>query len=387
MILLTCFKTEINPTPEQIRYIESGIGTCRFVYNLFLAENIESYKNGHGFISAYDFSKWLNNVYLQQNPDKQWIKNTSAKSVKQSIINAETAFKRFFKQHSKFPRFKKKSNNNVKLYFVKNDNKHVIYCERHRIKIPKLGWVHLKEKGYIPTTKSGCIIRSGTVSKTAGRYYVSVLIDVADSPKISLNTSGLGIDVGVKELAVLSNGDVYRNINKTDKIKRLEKQIRRTQRSLSRKQENKKKGEATLGRNINKDRLKLQRSYKRLDDIRDDYINQTINKIVKTKPSYIVIEDLNIAGMLKNRHLAKAVASQKLYSFLTKLINKCHRLGIEVRRVSRWFASSKICYKCKHIKTDLKLKDRIYNCICGWVCDRDLNASYNLEAATDYVVI
>lgn len=213
------------------------------------------------------------------------------------------------------------------------------------------------------------------------------MVEVADSPKISLNTSGLGIDVGVKELAVLSNGDVYHNINKTETVRKLEKQIKRTQRSLSRKQENKKKGKATEGRNINKDRLKLQRLYKRLDDIRDDYINQTINKIVKTKPSYIVIEDLNIAGMLKNRHLAKAVASQKLYSFLTKLINKCHQLGIEVRRVSRWFASSKICCKCKNIKSDLKLSDRVYNCICGWVCDRDLNASYNLEAATDYVVI
>jgi len=385
--LLKCFKTEINPTPEQIRYIEGGIGTCRFVYNLFLAENIESYKSGHGFISAYDFSKWLNNVYLIQNPDKQWIKNTSAKSVKQSIINAETAFKRFFKQNSGFPRFKKKSNNDVKLYFVKNSASQIIYCERHRIKIPKLGWVRLKEKGYIPTTKSGCIIRSGTVSKKADRYYISVLAEVADSPEISLNTSGLGIDIGVKELAVLSNGDVYHNINKGITVRKLEKQIKRTQRSLSRKQENKKKGEATLGRNIDKDKLKLQRLYKRLDDIRDDYMNQTINKIAKTKLSYIVIEDLNIAGMLKNRHLSKAVANQRLYMFLTKLINKCHQLGIEVRRVSRWFASSKICYKCKNIKTDLKLNDRIYNCICGWVCDRDLNASYNLEAAIDYVVI
>ena len=385
--MLKCFKTEIDPTPEEINYINSGLGTCRFVYNLFLAENIESYKNGHGFISAYDFSKWLNNVYLKQNPDKQWIKNTSAKSVKQSIINAETAYKKFFKKQARFPRFKKKGKSDVKLYFVKNDNKHVIYCERHRIKIPKLGWVRLKEKGYIPTTKSGCIIRSGTISKKAGRYYISVLVEVPDSPKISLNTSGLGIDVGVKELAVLSNGDVYHNINKTETVRKLEKQIRRTQRSLSRKYENKKKGEATLGRNINKDKLKLQRLYKRLDDIRDDYINQTINKIVKTKPSYIVIESLNIAGMLKNRHLSKAVASQKLYSFLTKLINKCHQLGIEVRQVSRWFASSKICYKCGSIKTDLKLSDRVYNCICGWVCDRDLNASLNLEAATDYTVI
>ena len=385
--MLKCFKTEINPTPEQVRYIESGIGTCRFVYNLFLAENIESYKNGHGFISAYDFSKWLNNVYLVQNPDKQWIKNTSAKSVKQSIINAETAFKRFFKQNARFPRFKKKGKSDVKLYFVKNSVSQVINCERHRIKLPKLGWVRLKEKGYIPITKSGFLIRSGTISKKADRYYVSVLVEVADQPKISLNTSGLGIDVSVKELAVLSNGDVYHNINKTETVKKLEKQIKRLQRSLSRKYENKKKGEATDGKNIQKDKLKLQKLFKRLDDIRDDYMNQTINKIVKTKSSYIVIESLNISGMLKNRHLAKAVASQKLYSFLTKLIHKCHEFGIEVRQVSRWFASSKICYKCKSIKTDLKLSDRVYNCVCGWVCDRDLNASYNLEAATDYVVI
>lgn len=385
--MLKCFKTEINPTPEQINYIERGIGTCRFVYNLFLAENIKSYKDGHEFISAYDFSKWLNNVYLVQNPDKHWIKNISAKSVKQSIINAETAYKKFFKKQARFPRFKKKGKSDVKLYFVKNSASQVIYCERHRIKLPKLGWVRLKEKGYIPVTKSGFIIRSGTVSKKAGRYYVSVLVEVADSPKITLNTSGLGIDIGVKELAVLSNGDVYNNINKTETVRKLEKQIKKQQRSLSRKYKNKKKGEATEGKNIQKDKLKLQRLYKRLNDIRDDYINQTINKIVKTKPSYIVIESLNISGMLRNRHLSKAVASQKLHSFLTKLINKCHQLGIEVRQVSRWFASSKICYKCNSIKTDLKLSDRVYNCICGWVCDRDLNASLNLEAATDYAVI
>ena len=332
-----------------------------------------------------DFSKWLNNDFLPQHEELSWIKEVSSKSVKQSIANAYNAYQRFFKKQSKFPKFKKKGKSDVKMYFVKTDTKAVIYCERHRIKIPTLGWVRLKEKGYIPTTKSGLVIRSGTVSKKAGRYYVSVLVDVPQKDVEKTTNQGIGIDLGVKDLAICSDKQVFENINKNKEIKRLEKKLKREQRSLSRMYENKKKGESAQ-KNIQKQKRKVQKIHHRLDNIRTDYINKTIFKIVKTKPSYITIEDLNISGMMKNRHLSKAISQQKLYEFRTKLTNKCHQNNIELRIVDRWFPSSKICNCCGNIKKDLKLSDRTYICICGYIADRDYNASLNLRDCKNYKI-
>lgn len=385
--LLKRFKTEINPTQEQMQKINRTIGTCRFVYNFYLAHNKELYDSEKRFLSGMDFQKWLNNIYLKENPEYLWIKEVSSKSVKQSIMNADKAFKRFFKKQSGFPRFKKKNRADVKMYFVRN-NPNDCLCERHRISIPTLGWVRLKEKGYIPTSKQGYRIKSGTVSRKAGRYYVSVLIDMPDTEKPQLNTFGLGIDLGIKEFAVMSNGIVKKNINKTAKLRKLEKQLKREQRCLSRKYEdvkkhNKKKGEATR-QNIQKQLLRVQKLHQRIDNIRTDYMNKTIAEIVKNKPSYITIEDLNVKGMMKNRHLAKAVASQKFYEFRIKLETKCKETGIELRIVDRWYPSSKLCHKCRSLKKDLKLSDRKYICKCGYHADRDFNASLNLRDALTY---
>ena len=385
--MLKRFKTEINPPQEQMQKINRTIGTCRFVYNFYLAHNKELYDSEKRFLSGMDFQKWLNNIYLKENPEYLWIKEVSSKSVKQSIMNADKAFKRFFKKQSGFPRFKKKNRADVKMYFVRN-NPNDCLCERHRISIPTLGWVRLKEKGYIPTSKQGYRIKSGTVSRKAGRYYVSVLIDMPDTEKPQLNTFGLGIDLGIKEFAVMSNGIVKKNINKTAKLRKLEKQLKREQRCLSRKYEdvkkhNKKKGEATR-QNIQKQLLRVQKLHQRIDNIRTDYMNKTIAEIVKNKPSYITIEDLNVKGMMKNRHLAKAVASQKFYEFRIKLETKCKETGIELRIVDRWYPSSKLCHKCRSLKKDLKLSDRKYICKCGYHADRDFNASLNLRDALTY---
>jgi transposase, IS605 orfB family len=283
-----------------------------------------------------------------------------------------------------FPKFKKKGKSDVKMYFVKNGPKEC-RCERHRLNIPTLGWVRIKEKGYIPTTKDGWRIKSGTISIKAGRYYVSVLVEVPDVKLANNSNDGIGIDLGLKDFAIVSNGKTYKNINKSAKIKKLEKRLRREQRCLSRKYENLKKGESTQ-KNIQKQKLKVQRLYHRINNIRTDYINKSIAEIVKTKPSYITIEDLNISGMMKNRHLAKAVASQKFYEFRTKLKAKCDQNGIELRVVDKWFPSSKICHCCGAIKKDLKLSDRIYRCNCGYTSDRDLNAALNLRDALTYEV-
>ena len=271
------------------------------------------------------------------------------------------------------------------MYFVKNNKKDCL-CERHRIKLPTLGWVKIKEKGYIPTNQ---IITSGAVSKKAGRYYVSVVVSDDVHEIENLNDFGIGIDLGIKELAILSDGTVKKNINKTVKMKKLAKQLRREQRCLSRKYEDfkgcKKKGEATR-QNIQKQVLKVQKIYKEMDDIRTDYINKTIDEIVKTKPSYITIEDLNVKGMMKNRHLSKAVAAQKFYEFRIKLESKCKQRGIELRVVDKWYPSSKRCNKCGKINKDLKLSDRVYICTCGYRADRDYNASLNLRDAETYKV-
>lgn len=381
--MLKSFKTEIDPTLEQKVKINKTIGTCRYVYNFYLAHNKELYSNGEKFMSGKSFSLWLNNEYLPNNPEYAWIKEVSSKSVKKSIEDANIAFHKFFKHQSGFPKFKKKGKSDVKMYFVKTDKKSTIWCERHRIKIPTLGWVRLKEKAYLPTTKSGYVIKSGTVSMKAGRYYVSVLVEMPEIEKKTFLNEGVGVDLGLKDFAVLSTGKVYKNINKSARIKKLEKQLKREQRCLSGKYENLKKGESTQ-KNIQKQKLKVQRIHHRIDNIRTDYINKTISEIVKTKPSYITIEDLNVSGMMKNRHLSKAVASQKFYEFRNKLKVKCEDNGIELRVVDRFYPSSKQCHCCGRIKKELKLSERTYKCDCGYVEDRDFNASLNLRDAKIY---
>ena len=381
--LLKSFKTEINPTEEQKARIRKTIGTCRYVYNFYLGHNKALHDNGEKFMTGKDFSLWLNNEYIPNNPDKTWIREVYSKAVKKSIEDGCTAFTRFFKHQSDFPKFKKKGKSDVKMYFVRNNPKDC-QCERHRLKIPTLGWVRIKEKGYIPTTKDGYMIRSGTVSVKAGKFYVSVLVEIPDVNIDNNSNEGIGIDLGLKDFAIISNGKTYRNINKSAGLKKLEKQLIREQRSLSRKYENLKKGESTQRANIQKQKLKVQKLHHKMDNIRTDYINKTIAEIVKTKPSYITIEDLNVKGMMKNRCLSKAVASQKFYEFRTRLKAKCDENGIELRVADRFYPSSKTCHHCGSVRKNLKLSDRIYRCECGYVADRDFNAALNLKDAKTY---
>lgn len=334
-------------------------------------------------MSARTFSVWLNNEYIPSHPEKYWIKDAYSKAVKQSLENAYIAYTRFFKGLSEFPNFKKKYRDEPKVYFVKN-NKTDCFCERHRIKVPSFGWIRLKEKGYIPTTKDGYVVSSGTIDYVAGKFYISALVEVPDKCGHNNTNNGIGIDLGIKDLATCSDGNTYKNINKTAKVKKFEKKLKREQRKLSRKFENKKKGRTTQGKNIQKQREKVQKIHRQLANIRDNYIKTTVSEIVKTKPSYITIEDLNVKGMMKNRHLSKAVQQQKFYDFRKILTEKCKENNIELRVVDRWFPSSKICNCCGCVKKDLKLSDRIYKCDCGYVADRDFNASLNLRDAKIY---
>ncbi|EIF6153072.1 transposase [Clostridium perfringens] len=386
--LKRAYKMEINPTDEQKSKIHQTIGVSRFIYNFYIAHNKEIYEREGKFVSGMDFSKWLNNEYIPNNQDKKWIKEVSSKATKQAIMNGDKAFKDFFKKAKGFPKFKKKKNQDVKAYFPKN-NKTDWTLERHRVKIPTLGWVRLKEFGYIPVNS---IVKSGTVSQKADRYYVSILVEERDIKISNTNNEGVGIDLGIKYFAICSNGNKFKNINKTSTVKKVEKMLKREQRKLSRKYESlkirnkKEKGGNATRQNIQKQVVKVQKLHQRLRNIRTDYINKTVSKIVKQKPSYVTIEDLNVKGMMKNKHLSKAIASQKFFEFKTKLTVKCKENNIELRIVDRFYPSSKTCSQCGKIKKDLKLSNRIYKCNCGLDIDRDLNASINLKNAKEYKI-
>ena len=376
--MLISYKTEINPTSSQIDKINKTLGVCRFLYNTYISENIKAYKDNKLFITGYDFDKYANSTLTS---NYLWIKDAYAKARKKAIMNAETAFKNFFKGKAKFPKFKKKGKCYNSFYFVKN-NKTDCIVQRHRIKIPYLGFVRLKEKGYIPIDK---VIKSGYISKQANKYFISVIVDTDVLESTLYYSNGLGIDLGLKNFAVLSTNKTYKNINKSRVIRNIEKRLKREQKRISKKYENKKKGVATLDKNIHKKISKIQKIYYRLSCIRTDYINKIVSEVVKTKPLFITIENLNITGMMKNRHLSKAISKQKFYEFRTKLINKAKRLNIEVRLADAFYPSSKLCSCCGNIKKDLKLKDRTYKCNnCGIEIDRDYNASLNLMNCQNY---
>lgn len=396
--MLKAFKTEIAPTREQKEKIIRSIGIARFLYNQYIAYNKKLYRmyqrgllDNHQkhFVSANDFDKYINHNLKLKLP---WIDECGSKARKKAQVNAEAAFKKFFKGEAGFPRFKKKSKQDVKLYFPKN-NKGDWTIWRHKLMIPTLKQVRLKEFSYLP---AGAVVISGTVSYIAGRFYVSVVVDIDEKSKHNKDletsyrtvTDGIGIDLGIQDLAVVSDGRKFKNINKSSKVKRLEKRLRREQRRLSRKYESKKKKggkTATVSANIEKQKLKVQKLHHRIDKIREDYENKVIHEIVKQKPRFITVEDLNVKGMMKNRHLAKAVAAQRFHYLLTKLKRKSEIIGIEMRIVDRFYPSSKTCHFCGHIHKGLKLKDRIYFCPeCGYAQDRDFNASLNLRDAKKY---
>ncbi|ONI42853.1 transposase [Candidatus Epulonipiscium fishelsonii] len=385
------YKTELKLTDKQAEKVIQNLGVCRWLYNEYLGTNQKLYKDfkdgkivDKTFITAIEFDKYINNE-VKTKEEFKWINDCGSKARKKAICNAEKAFMNFFNKKAKFPNFKKKNKCKISLYFPKN-NKTDWEVERHRIKIPTLGWVRLKEFGYIPTNLK---VISGIITKKADKYYVSVIFEATTIKNNKVSSESIGIDLGLKDFAVISNGEVKKNINKTKKIKDLEKKLKREQKSLSRKYESEKqkklkKGEATR-QNIYKQVIRIQKLHKRLTDVRTDYINKIISEVIDQKPKSITIEDLNIKGMMKNRHLAKSVSNQKFYEFRVKLENKCKENDIELRIVDRWYASSKICSRCGNTKKELKLSERKYTCEkCGIKIDRDLNASINLKEANTY---
>ena len=364
--------------------------TARFAYNWALGKEQKNYKNGGKFISDGDLRKEF--TQLKKTNDYFWLNNVSNNVTKQAIKDACEAYKNFFKGYTKFPRFKSKKHSVPKFY---QDNLKIQFTDTH-VKVEgfanskkknkqKLNWIRLAEHGRIPTD---CKYYNPRIKYDGLNWWITVGVDCKPINNIS-KTNGVGIDLGIKDLAICSDGNTYKNINKTKKVKQLEKRKRRLQRSLSRKYElNKKGGRYCKTSNIIKREKELLKLNHRLTNIRHNYIHQTTSEIIQRKPSYITIEDLNVKGMMKNKHISKSVQQQCLYEVARQLQYKCSWNGIELRQVSRWYPSSKTCHECGYINKELKWYHRTYRCpICGYVEDRDYNASLNLRDMNEYKII
>jgi putative transposase len=383
------YKIEMEPIQIQKVKIHQGIGVCRFLYNAYIKHNEEVYEREGRFVSHMEFAKYVNHTLRK---DRPWINTCHSKARKKALANAETAYLKFFKGDSKYPKLKKKGKQDVKIYLPKNNAKDFV-IERHRAKIPFLGWVRLKEKGFLP---EGTDISSCTISQKGDRYFISFLVKSDQrATKQTLRNKGVGIDVGLKSFATTSDGKVFGNINKSKKVRRLEVTLKRAQRSLSRKLESykvrKRLSKILLneyGANIKKAIVKIQNLHRRLTNIRWSYTKSVVNEVVKTKPLYITIEDLNVRGMMQNKHLSRVIANQNFFRFKVWLGQACRKSNIELRIVDRFYPSSKLCSNCGTKKTRLSLSERTFVCEhCGTNLDRDYNASINLENAKQYTIL
>lgn len=378
--MILSYKTRLEPNNKQAQKFKQFAGAARYAYNWALAKEKESYELGNGFIGENELRK----IFTRHKEEADWLYGISSDVTKQAIRDAATAFSNFFKGRAEFPQFKTKKNSRLAFYqdvfkFKTTDN-HVRLekiSDSKKENKQKTNWIKVSEKGRIPTISKG--YQNPRITFDGIHWYVSVGVEVPDKPVEPLN-DGIGIDLGVKDLAICSDKHTYKNINKTDRIRRLEKQKRRKQREISRKYEKNKDGDKYVKtKNIVKAELALLKLYHKLTNIRKNYIHQVTNEIISRKPKFIVLEDLNVKGMIKNRRLAKVVQQQSLAEFARILEYKARQNNIEIIYADRFFPSSKTCSCCGAIKHDLKLKDRIFKCnSCGLVIDRDFNASLNL---------
>ncbi len=376
------------PNNKQKTKLFHYANTARFAYNWALGREQENYKNGEKFISDGNLRKEF--TQLKKTEEYAWLNNVSNNVTKQAIKDACEAYRGFFKGYAKFPRFKSKKHSIPKFY---QDTEKIQFTDTH-VKVEgfatskkknkqKLNWIRLAEHGRVPTD---CKYRNPRIKYDGLNWWITVGIEYEDSSTF-LSKDGIGIDLGIKDLSICSDGSKYKNINKSQKVKKLEKRKRRLQRSISRKYEKNKKGESYCKTsNIIKREKELLKLNHRLTNIRQNYLHQTTTEIVKAKPSYIVLEDLNVKGMMKNRHLSKAIQQQCFGEFRRQIEYKSAWNNIQVIIADRFFPSSKLCSCCGNIKKDLKLSDRIYKCECGNVIDRDFQASLNLKRYGEMVL-
>ncbi len=379
--MIKSIKVRLNPNNKQLTKLFQYSGCARFAYNWAISREQDNYKQGNKFLSDSELRKEF--TQLKKQSEYQWLNEVSNNVTKQAIKDACNTYKKFFKGQCKYPKFKSKKHSipsfyqdNVKIRFTDTHVKIEGFSMNKKKNKQKLNWIKLCEKGRIPTN---CKYMNPRFTYDGLYWYVSVGIEVNDDTTLPSN-EGIGIDLGIKDLAICSDNNTYKNINKTQTVKNLEKRKRRLQRSVSRRYEKNKKGASYCKTsNIIKREKELLKVIKRLTNIRQNYLHQTTSEIVKTKPSYICMEDLNVSEMMKNKHLSKAVQQQDFYEFRRQIEYKSAWNNIPVVIADRLFPSSKLCSCCGSIKKDLKLSDRIYKCECGNIIDRDYQAALNLK--------
>lgn len=370
--MIITIKIRLEPNNKQNSKMFGSAGVARWAYNWTLAVQEENYNNGGKFIYDNSLRKLI--TVLKQGEELSWLKNYSNNIAKQAVKDACEAYVRYFKKLSDKPRFKSKRKSKPSFY---QDTDKTKFTETH-VRLEKIGWVRLSERGKIsPDTK----ITNPRVTHDGLQWYISVGIEMPDEA-VELTGESIGIDIGIKDLAIVSNIEKpYGNINKTKKVKKLDKKLRRLQRKVSRKYlKNKKGGSYCKTSNIIKTEKEIIKVHRKLDNIRTDYRHKATTEIVKTKPSRIVMENLNVVGMMKNKHLSKAIQKQGFYEFKVMIKYKSLKYGVEFVEADRWYPSSKTCSCCGYIKPKLSLSERTYKCeSCGAEIDRDKNASINLS--------
>lgn len=379
--MIKSIKVRLNPNNKQLTKLFQYAGCARFAYNWTIAKQQENYKQGNKFLSDNELRKEF--TQLKKLQQYKWLNDVSNNVTKQAIKDACNTYKRFFKGQCKYPKFKSKKHSipsfyqdNVKIQFTNTHVKVESFSMSKKKNKQKLNWIKLCEKEKIQTD---CKYLNPHFTYNGLYWYVSVGIETYDNNTVQSN-DGIGIDLGIKDLAVCSDGNTYKNINKTQKVKKLEKRKRRLQRCISRRYEKNKKGVCYCKTsNIIKREKELLKIVKRLTNIRQNYLHQVTSEIIKRKPSFICIEDLNVSGMMKNRHLSKTIQQQGFYEFRRQIKYKSEWNNIPLIIADKFFPSSKLCSCCGAIKKDLKLSDRIYKCECGNIIDRDFQASLNLK--------
>ena len=386
--MLITKKIRLKPTTEQEILFRKSAGVSRWAYNFFLGENeriyreyIDNGKIGKKSISEGDVRKYINNVLKPTT--HSWLKEVGSNVMKQGVKDASLALQRYFKGLSGKPKFKSKHKDRPSFYV----NYESLSRKQGGFQGEKIGFVKTSEA--LPKLNKNEKYSNPRITFNGKYWYLSVGYEVQENT-VELTDESLGIDLGVKDLAICSNGKVYKNINKTQRVKKLEKKLKREQRKLSRKIENNiqsyksnrnpiYKRPLKECQNVQKQNRLIRNIHRKLANIRQNYLHQTTTEIVKTKPSRIVMESLNVSGMMKNKHLSKVIQQQKIYEFQRQIEYKSKLNEIEFIQVDEFYPSSKTCSCCGNIKKDLKLSDRMYKCdVCGLVIDRDYNASINL---------
>ena len=385
--MIKSIKVRLHPNNKQLTKLFQYADCARFAYNWTINREQENYKQGNKFLSDNELRKEFTQLKNQQH---SWLKQVSNNVTKQAIKDACTTYKRFFKGQCRYPKFKSKKRSKPSFY---QDTSKIQFTDTHvkvegfsmnnRRNKQRLNWIRLCEKGRIPTD---CKYMNPRFTYDGIYWYVSVSVEVDDISSVTTN-DGVGIDLGIKDLAICSDRNKYPNINKTQRVKKLEKRKHVLQRSISRRYESNKKGNSYCKTsNIIKREKELFKLTKRLTNIRRNHLHQTTSGIIKRKPSFICIEDLNVSGMMKNKHLSKSIQQQGFYEFRRQIEYKSDWHNIPAIIADRYFPSSKLCSCCGMIKKDLKLSDRIYQCDCGNTIDRDFQASLNLKKYREAVL-